>query len=87
MGLAIYALDGVWLGDIIPYVTKCCLLTVEKGVFKPIVLIVPFKVIQSIDCDAGSIILTLPRATFVQDQATLRSTRISRDIRGGAAEV
>ncbi len=59
-------------GDVTQCDTECCLLTVEKGIFKPTVLIVPFNAIRSIDRDAGSVILKLPWATLVQDQATLR---------------
>lgn len=73
VGLAVYDVDGVLLGDITQCDTECCLLMVEKGIFKPTVLIVPFSAIRSIDRDARSAILTLPRATLVQDQATLRS--------------
>ena len=72
-GLAVYDVEGVRLGDITQCDTECCLLMVEKGIFKPTVLIVPFNAIRSIDRDARSVILTLPRATLMQDQATLRS--------------
>ncbi|MGZ3583184.1 MAG: PRC-barrel domain-containing protein [Ktedonobacterales bacterium] len=73
VGLAVYDVGGVRLGDITQCDTERCLLMVEKGIFKPTVLIVPFNAIRSIDRDARSVILTLPWATLVQDQATLRS--------------
>lgn len=73
VGLAVYDVDGVRLGDITEYDTARSLLVVEKSIFTPTVLLVPFSAIKVIDRDAGSVILTLPRAILMQDQATLRS--------------
>lgn len=73
VGLAVYDVDGVRLGDITEYDTTRSLLVVEKSIFTPTVLLVPFSAIKVIDRDALSVILTLPRATLVQDQAARRS--------------
>ncbi|MGZ3599137.1 MAG: hypothetical protein ACXWQR_01510 [Ktedonobacterales bacterium] len=74
VGLAVYDIDGVRLGDISQYDTERGLLTVEKGIFKPTILLVPFSTIKAIDRNALSVYLTLPKAALAQDQATLRST-------------
>jgi len=65
--------DGVRMGDLSQYDTARGLLTEEKGLFTPTVLLVPFSAIRSVDRDELSVSLTPPRATLVQDQATLRS--------------
>lgn len=73
VGLAVYDADGVRLGDTTQYDVSRGLLVVEKGIFKPAVLLVPFSAIKAIDEDAFSVSLTLPRGALMQDQATLRS--------------
>ncbi len=75
VGLAVYDVDGVRLGDITEYDTERGLLVVEQGLFAPTVLLVPFSTIRSIDRDELSVSLTLSRATLVQDQAMVRSNR------------
>jgi hypothetical protein len=74
VGLAVYDINGVRLGDISQYDTERGLLAVEKGIFTPTILLVPFSAIKAIDRDALSVYLTLTKAALVQDQATLRST-------------
>lgn len=73
VGLAVYDANGLRLGDITQYDVSCGLLTVEKGIFNPRIVLVPFSAIKTIDCDALSVSLTLTRAALLQDQATLRS--------------
>lgn len=73
VGLAVYDADGVRLGDITQYDVSRGLLTVEKGIFNPRVVLVPFDAIKTIDRDALSVYLTLTRAALMQDQPTLRS--------------
>lgn len=75
VGLAVYDVDGVRLGDIREYDAERGLLVVEQGLFAPTVLLVPFSTIRSIDRDELSVSLTLSRATLVQDQAMVRSNR------------
>jgi ribosomal 30S subunit maturation factor RimM len=71
VGLAVYDADGVRLGDITQYDVSRGLLTVEKGIFKPTVLLVPFSAIKEIDEDALSVSLTLPRAALMKEQTQL----------------
>lgn len=73
VGLAVYDTNGLRLGDITQYDVSCGLLTVEKGIFNPRIVLVPFSAIKTIDCDALSVSLTLTRAALLQDQATLHT--------------
>lgn len=71
VGLAVYDVDGVRLGDITQYDADRGLLMVEKGIFKPTVLIVPVSSISRIDRDALSVYLSLPKADFLKEQTRL----------------
>ncbi len=71
LGLAVFDRDGVRLGDITEYDTEQGVLTVEKGIFNPGVLYVPFSAIARIDRDALSVSLTVPRADLLREQARL----------------
>src|SRR5262249_30471565 len=73
VGLAVYDADGVRLGDITQYDVSRGLLVVEKGIFKPTVLFVPFSAIRAIDQDALSVSLTLTRAALTEEQAQPRT--------------
>jgi hypothetical protein len=71
VGMAVYDVDGARLGDITQYDTERSLMVVEKGIFKPTVLFVPFSAIKSIDRDNLSVHLTLPRDVIVKQHAML----------------
>jgi ribosomal 30S subunit maturation factor RimM len=71
VGMAVYDAAGVRLGDITQYDTARSLLVVEKGIFKPTVLFVPFSAIKSIDRDALSVQLSLLRDAVVKEHAML----------------
>jgi hypothetical protein len=73
VGMAVYDVDGVRLGEITQYDTERSLLVVEKGIFKPTVVFVPFSAIKRIDRDALSVYLSLPRDVLVKQHAMLPS--------------
>jgi ribosomal 30S subunit maturation factor RimM len=71
VGMAVYDVDDQRLGDITQYDTERSLLVVEKGIFKPTVLLVPFSAIKSIDRDNLTVSLSLPRDVLVKEHAML----------------
>jgi ribosomal 30S subunit maturation factor RimM len=71
VGMAVYDVEGTRLGDITQYDTSRSLLVVEKGIFKPRVLFVPFSAIQSIDRDTLTVYLSLPQDVLVKEHAML----------------
>jgi hypothetical protein len=71
VGLVVYDSDGVRLGDIAQYDVRRRLLVIEKGIFKPTVIVVPFSAISRIDRDKLSIYLVLPKADLLKEQARL----------------
>jgi hypothetical protein len=71
VGMAVYDADGVRLGDVTQYDTPRNLMVVEKGIFKPTVLFVPFSAIKSIDRDTLSVYLSLPRDAVLKEHAML----------------
>ncbi len=60
VGLVVYDVDGVRLGDIAQYDTRRRFFVVEKGIFNPTMKVVPFSAIDRIDRDKLSVYLTLP---------------------------
>lgn len=73
IGMTVYDVAGVRLGEITQYDMPRGLLVVESGIFKPRVLFVPFSAIQSADCDTLTVYLTLPKDVIVKEHAMLRS--------------
>jgi ribosomal 30S subunit maturation factor RimM len=71
VGMVVYDVNGERLGDVTQYDTPRSLLVVEKGIFNPRVLFVPFSAVQSIDSDAFTIYLSLPRDVVVKEHAML----------------
>jgi ribosomal 30S subunit maturation factor RimM len=71
VGMSVYDVDGGRLGDITEYDTERSLLVVEKGIFKPTVVFVPFSAIRSIDRDSLTVSLSLPRDVLVKRHAML----------------
>jgi sporulation protein YlmC with PRC-barrel domain len=71
VGMAVYDVDGERLGDVSQYDIPRRLLVVEKGIFNPHVLFVPFSAIQSVNREELSIYLNLPRDVVVKEHAML----------------
>lgn len=67
VGMTVYDVDGLRLGDITQYDTTRGLLVVEKGIFKPTILLIPFSDIQSISLDNLSVYLSLPKDAVVKE--------------------
>jgi len=71
VGMAVYDANGKRLGDVTQYDTPRSLMVVESGIFKPQALFVPFSAVQSVDSDAFTIHLSLPRDVIVKKHAML----------------
>ena len=71
VGMAVYDVEGERLGDISQYDVPRRLLVVEKGIFHPRVLFVPFSAIQSVNREDLIIYLNLPRDVVVKEHAML----------------
>src|SRR5262249_9092840 len=70
VGLAVYDVNGLKLGDITQYDVPRRLLVVEKGIFKPTAVVVPFSAVSRIDRDRLSVYLTLPKSALLSPHAT-----------------
>jgi hypothetical protein len=71
VGMAVYDSEGERLGDISQYDVPRRLLVVEKGIFHPQVLYVPFSAIESVNREELTIYLNLPRDVVVKEHAML----------------
>jgi hypothetical protein len=71
VGMAVYDVEGERLGDVSQYDIPRRLLAVEKGIFNPRVLFVPFSAIQSVNREDLTIYLNLPRDVVVKEHAML----------------
>jgi len=71
VGMVVYDVNGERLGDISQYDIPRRLLVVEKGIFNPRVLFVPFSAIQSVNREELTIYLTLPRDVIVKEHGIL----------------
>jgi sporulation protein YlmC with PRC-barrel domain len=71
VGMAVYDVEGERLGDISQYDIPRRLLVVEKGIFHPQVLYVPFSAIESVNREDLTIYLNLPRDVVVKEHAML----------------
>jgi hypothetical protein len=71
VGMAVYDADGERLGDVSQYDVPRRLLAVEKGIFHPRVLFVPFSAIESVNREDLTIYLNLPRDVVVKEHAML----------------
>jgi hypothetical protein len=67
VGMAVYDADTIRVGDITQYDTTRNLMTVEKGIFKPRVLIVPFSAVERVEPDTFTVYLNLPRDVVVKE--------------------
>ena len=71
VGMAVYDVDGVHLGNIAQYDTERGLLVVTKGIFKPTAVVIPFSDIASFAEDNLSVYLSLAKDTIVKEHQTL----------------
>jgi hypothetical protein len=71
VGMAVYDVAGERVGDVSQYDNQRRLLVVEKGIFHPRVLFVPFSAIQSVNREDLTISLNLPRDIIVKEHAML----------------
>jgi sporulation protein YlmC with PRC-barrel domain len=71
VGMAVYDSEGERLGDVSQYDVPRRLLVVEKGIFRPQVLYVPFSAIESVNREELTIYLNLPRDLVVKEHAML----------------
>jgi sporulation protein YlmC with PRC-barrel domain len=71
VGMAVYDVNGERLGDVSQYDIPRRLLVVEKGIFHPRVLFVPFSAIQSVNREDLTVSLNLPRDSIVKEHAML----------------
>jgi sporulation protein YlmC with PRC-barrel domain len=71
VGMAVYDVEGERLGDISQYDIARRLLVVEKGIFHPRVLFVPFSAIESVNREDLTIYLNLPRDVVIKEHAML----------------
>ena len=59
VGMAVYDANGKRLGDITQYDASRTLMVVEKGIFKPRDVVVPFSAIKDIDMDSFKVHLSV----------------------------
>jgi len=71
IGMVVYDSNGKRLGDITQYDTTRSLLVVEKGIFKPRDLVVPFSAIKEIHAGVFTVYLSLPEDTLLQQHSML----------------
>jgi ribosomal 30S subunit maturation factor RimM len=71
VGMVVYDTNGERLGDVTQYDIPRSLLVVEKGIFKPRSLFVPFSAIESVNREDLTIYLNLPRDVIVKEHAML----------------
>jgi hypothetical protein len=74
VGMAVYDVEGERLGDVSQYDIPRRLLVVEKGIFHPRVLFVPFSAIETVNREELTIYLNLPRDVVVKQHAMLPAT-------------
>jgi ribosomal 30S subunit maturation factor RimM len=67
VGMAVYDVDGLRLGDITQYDITRALMVVEKGILKPKVVLIPFSDIDSISLDHLSVYLSMPKDAVVKE--------------------
>lgn len=67
VGMAVYDKDGARLGDIMQYDVTRALLVVERGIFKPKVVLIPFSDIDSISLDNLSVYLSMPKDAVIKE--------------------
>ncbi len=71
VGMAVYDVDGVHLGDITQYDTMNGLLIIAKGISKKTAVIIPFSDVASFSEDNLSVYLSLARDTIMKEHQML----------------
>jgi ribosomal 30S subunit maturation factor RimM len=71
VGMVVYDSDGKRLGDITQYDTTRSLLVVEKGIFKPRDMVVPFSAIKEIHPGVFTVYLSIPEGTLLKQHSML----------------
>jgi ribosomal 30S subunit maturation factor RimM len=71
IGMVVYDSTGKRLGDITQYDTSRSLLVVEKGIFKPRDLVVPFSAISEIHLGEFTVNLSVPEDTLTKEHSML----------------
>jgi hypothetical protein len=71
VGMMVYVVEDQRVGDVTQYDIDRALLVVEKGIFKPTVLFVPYSAIKRIDRDDLSVYLSLPKDALVKEHGML----------------
>jgi hypothetical protein len=71
VGLRVYDVDGVCLGEIDEYDASRFLMVVESGVFLPIYRVVPFSAIGSVNRDTQAVHLTVQGGTLQKTRGLL----------------
>jgi hypothetical protein len=71
VGMAVYDIDGVHLGDITQYDTERGVMVITKGIFKPTAVVIPFSDIASFSEDNLSVYLSLHEDTIMKEHRML----------------
>jgi hypothetical protein len=71
VGMAVYDVDNQRVGDLTQYDTERSLLLVERGIFKPTVLFVPFSAIKSTGPELFAVYLSLPKDILIKEYTML----------------
>jgi hypothetical protein len=71
VGMVVYDSDGKRLGDIAEYDTTRSLLVVEKGIFNPRDLVIPFSAIKEIHPSVFTVYLSIPEDTLRKQHSML----------------
>ncbi len=71
VGMSVYDVAGKRVGDLTQYDIPRALLVVEKGIFNPTVLFVPFSAVKRVDTASLSVDLSLPTDALVKEHALL----------------
>jgi hypothetical protein len=75
VGLTVYDVDGVRLGEISEFDANRWLVVVESGLFTPTYQVVPFSAFGSVNRDTQSVHLTVQRASLHRLRSVWESER------------
>ncbi len=73
VGMVVYDATGKRLGDITEYDTSRSLMVVEKGIFKPRAVFVPFSAITDIDMGMFTVYLSIPEDALLKEHSMFPS--------------
>lgn len=66
-GMGVYDVEGDYIGTVVQFDSTQAMLTVEKGVFSPKDLFIPFSLIQEVYPSSDYLTLTLPKDVLKKD--------------------